>query len=297
MTTVTTRRSRQRTTAPARAPRRRLSPQALVTRVVISAVLAVMAIGVVYPLLWMLFSALKTNAQLFGNTWSLPAHPNWQNYVTAFQQGIVDYFLNSVIVTVVSVVGVVLIGACAAYALTRLRIPFAQPITLALLGGLMLAPIVALVPLFQLLQTLGLYNTRWALIILYIAYRLAFTTFLIRAYMTTLPREVDEAAQIDGANQWQTFTRVVLPMCRPVLVSAALLQALFAWNEFPFALTFINDSNLKTLPVGLLELQGALTTNWPVLFAGLAIASVPMILVFLAGQRHFIRGLAEGFGK
>lgn len=89
----------------------------------------------------------------------------------------------------------------------------------------------------------------------------------------------------------------MIPICRPVLVSAALLQALFAWNEFPFALTFINDSNLKTLPVGLLELQGALTTNWPVLFAGLAIASIPMILVFIAGQRHFIRGLAEGFGK
>jgi raffinose/stachyose/melibiose transport system permease protein len=294
MTTLVTRRSGAH--APVR-QRRRLRVGPLALRVAISIVLAVMAIGVVYPLLWMLFSALKTNAELFGNTWSLPTHPNWQNYVTALNQGIVDYFTNSVLVTVASVVGVVFIGACAAYALTRLRIPFAQPITLALLGGLMLAPIVALVPLFQLLQTLGLYNTRWALIILYIAYRLSFTTFLIRAYMTTLPHEVEEAAQIDGANQWQIFTQIVIPICRPVLVSAALLQALFAWNEFPFALTFINDSGLKTLPVGLLELQGALTTNWPVLFAGLAIASVPMILIFIAGQRHFIRGLAEGFGK
>lgn len=129
MTTAVTRRSREHIAHPMRPQRRPLRAGQLALRVVLSIVFAVLALGVIYPLLWMLFSALKTNAQLFGNTWSLPTNPNWQNYVTALNQGIVDYFLNSVIVTVASVVGVVFISACAAYALTRLRIPFAQPIT------------------------------------------------------------------------------------------------------------------------------------------------------------------------
>jgi raffinose/stachyose/melibiose transport system permease protein len=102
---------------------------------------------------------------------------------------------------------------------------------------------------------------------------------------------------VDGAANWQIFWRVVLPMSRPVLVSAALLQTIFAWNEFPFALVFINSSNLKTLPVGLLDMQSRLLTNWPVMFAALTLAALPMIIAFLIGQRQFIRGLAEGFGK
>jgi raffinose/stachyose/melibiose transport system permease protein len=124
-----------------------------------------------------------------------------------------------------------------------------------------------------------------------------FTTFLIRAYMIDLPREIDEAAKMDGAGHAQIFWRIVLPMCRPILVSAALLQALFAWNEFVFALAFISDDALKTLPVGLMSMQSRLTTDWPVVFAALSIAAAPMILLFLVGQRQFLRGLTEGVGK
>lgn len=116
-------------------------------------------------------------------------------------------------------------------------------------------------------------------------------------YMIDLPREVDEAATVDGASRTQTFWRIILPMCRPILVSAALLQALFAWNEFVFALVFISSDSLKTLPVGLVSMQSRLLTDWPVVFAGLTIAALPMILLFLIGQRQFLRGLTEGVGK
>ena len=102
---------------------------------------------------------------------------------------------------------------------------------------------------------------------------------------------------MDGASRWQIFWLVVMPLSRPIIVSAALLQALFAWNEFVFALVFINSGDLKTLPVGLLAMQGRVLSDWPVLFAALTMASIPMILLFLAGQRQFIRGLAEGIGK
>jgi raffinose/stachyose/melibiose transport system permease protein len=259
--------------------------------------LTLMALGVIYPLIWMALNGFKTNAELFGSAWGLPGQFRWSNFATAWTQGVVRYLFNSVLVTVVSIVGVVIISAWAAYGLTRLRLPLAGPVTMIILGGLMLAPTVALVPLFQLLRSLRLYDTYAGLIILYIAFRIPFTLFLIRAYMFGLPHEVEEAARVDGASNWQIFWRVVFPMSRPVLVSAALLQAIFAWNEFPFALVFINNPNLKTLPVGLLDMQSRLLTNWPVMFAALTLAALPMIIAFLVGQRQFIRGLAEGFGK
>ncbi|MDT5111901.1 MAG: raffinose/stachyose/melibiose transport system permease protein, partial [Mycobacterium sp.] len=140
-------------------------------------------------------------------------------------------------------------------------------------------------------------NSYWALIVLYTAFRIPFTTFLIRAYMVDLPPDVDEAAIIDGATRGQIFWRIIFPMCRPIVVSAALLQALFAWNEFVFALVFISSGDLKTLPVGLVDMQSRLLTNWPVQFAGLTMAALPMIVLFLIGQRQFLRGLTDGIGK
>ncbi len=266
-------------------------------RVIAYIVLTLLVVMIVYPMAWAVLNGFKTNLELFSNPWGLPASWHWDNFVTAWNLGVVRYLMNSVIVTVASTVAVILFSAMSAYALTRRKIPFANAITVMLLGGMMLAPAVALVPLFRLLQALHIFNTYWALIILYTAFRIPFTVFLIRAYMITLSKEMEDAAIVDGANTWQIFWLVIMPLSRPIIVSAALLHALFAWNEFAFALVFINSNDLKTLPVGLLQMQGRVLSDWPVLFAALVIASIPMILLFLAGQRQFIRGLSEGFGK
>lgn len=260
-------------------------------------VLTVLVVAIVYPLVWMALNGFKTNAELFGDPWGLPSAWGVDNFVKAWDLGVVRYLLNSVIVTGASVLTTIFFSAMAAYALARHRIPLAGPITVLLLGGMMLAPTVALIPLFRLLQALGIFDTYWALIVLYTAFRIPFTVFLIRAYMVTLSKEMEEAAIVDGASRWQVFWLVIMPLSRPIIVSAALLQALFSWNEFVFALVFINDTDLKTLPVGLLAMQGRVLSDWPVLFAALTMASIPMIVLFLAGQRQFIRGLAEGFGK
>jgi ABC-type glycerol-3-phosphate transport system permease component len=259
--------------------------------------LLVLAASIIAPLIWMVLSGFKNNAELFGSAWGLPSQLRWSNWVDAWNLGVVNYLFNSTVVTAASIAGVVVVSAWAAYALVRLRIPMGTPITLFILGGMMLAPAVALIPLFKLMEAIGLYNTLFALIVLYIAYRIPFTTFLIRAYMVTMSKEIEDAAYVDGASRWQIFWYVVFPLSRPILISAALLQALFAWNEFPFALVMINNSNLKTLPVGLLDMYSRLLTNYPVMFAGMTIASIPMIVLFMIGQRQFIRGLAEGFGK
>jgi raffinose/stachyose/melibiose transport system permease protein len=270
---------------------------AAVARVVAYVVLAVLVVAILYPMAWSIMNGFKSNLEIFGNPWGLPSSLRWENYQRAWDLGVVRYLLNSVIVSGASVVTVILFSSMAAYALTRYRIPFAAVITGFILGGMMLAPAVALIPLFRLLQAIGIFNTYWALIVLYTAFRIPFTVFLIRAYMITLSREMEDAAIVDGASTWQIFWLVVMPLSRPIIVSAALLQALFAWNEFAFALVFINDTDLKTLPVGLLQMQGRVLSDWPVLFAALVIASIPMIVVFLLGQRQFIRGLSEGFGK
>jgi raffinose/stachyose/melibiose transport system permease protein len=285
----------------ARAPLGHRSPLAMVLGVIgkvfVWGLLAGLVVAILYPLLWMVLSGFKTNQEVFGDPFGLPGALRWENYGTAWQQGVFRYFGNSVIVTAVSVVTTTMVSAWAAYGLTRLALPLNQGMLLLILGGLMLAPTVALVPLFRLLQTLQLFNTYWALIILYTAFRVPFTTFLIRAYMIDLPMELDEAAKMDGATTGQIFWKIILPMCRPILVSAALLQALFAWNEFVFALAFISDDSLKTLPVGLMSMQSRLTTDWPVVFAALSMAAAPMIILFLIGQRQFLRGLTEGVGK
>ncbi|MEV0979367.1 carbohydrate ABC transporter permease [Streptomyces sp. NPDC049915] len=295
--TLTLDRSRTPATAAAPPARRARTAGTAALRVLAHATLAGLAIAVLYPLLWMAVSGLKSNGEIFSDPWGLPAHPHWGTYADAWHQGVLGYLLNSLLVTSASVLAVVLVSAWAAYGLTRLDIPCSQPALLLVLGAMMLSPTVAIVPLSQLLQALHIYDTYWALIVLYTAFKVPFTTFLIRAYLLGQPVEVEEAAFIDGAGRWQTFWRVVVPMARPILVSAAVLQSLFAWNEYAFALVFITDDRLKTLPVGLADMAGRLNSDWPVLFAGLAIAALPMIVVFLIGQRHFVRGLSAGIGK
>ena len=266
-------------------------------RMLVYVVLAVLLVAVLYPLFWMVMTGFKTNQELFGDSWSLPSQLRWENFEDAWNQGVVRYLLNSFIVTAASVFTTVSISALAAYGLTRLRIPLSTPIGLAILGGMMLSPTVALIPLFRLTQALGIFDTYWVLIILYTAFRIPFTVFLIRAYMVTISHEIEDAAIVDGASRLQIFLTVILPLSRPIIVSAALLHALFAWNEFMFALVVINNQDLNTLPVGLLDLQSRFLTNYPVMFAALTMAALPMIIVFIVGQRQFIRGLAEGYGK
>jgi raffinose/stachyose/melibiose transport system permease protein len=259
--------------------------------------LGALVIAVLYPLLWMVFSSFKDNREVFDSPWGMPGELRWGNFAKAGDAGVVRYFTNSVIVTSASIITTVLVSAWAAYGLVRQRIVGGGIVLGLLLGGLMLAPTVALIPLFGLLQNLRIFDTYWALIVLYTAFRIPFTTFLIRAYMIDLSPEVDEAAKLDGCTPAQTFWRIILPMSRPILVSAALLQALFAWNEFVFALVFVSSGDLKTLPVGLMDMQSRLLTDWPVQFAGLTMAAIPMIVLFLIGQRQFLQGLTDGIGK
>jgi len=261
------------------------------------ALLVALAVVVLYPLLWMVTNALKTNAELFGDPFALPTQWLWQNFAKAWTQGVGDFVLTSVSLTVLATLITELISAWAAYGLTRVNIPLNRTFTVIVLAGLMLAPTVALIPLVKLFQAWGLYDTFFGLLILYTAFRIPFTVFLMRAYMLDLPREVDEAASIDGASRAATFWRIILPMSMPIVATTIVLNVLQNWNEYLFAMIFTSGTGVQTLPVGLADMMSKNGTQYPVVFAGMVMAALPMVILFFVCQRYFVRGLAGGVGK
>ena len=158
----------------------------------------------------------------------------------------------------------------------------------------MLAPTVALIPLFGLLQQLHIYDSYWALVVLYTAFRIPFTTFLIRAYMIDIPSEVDEAAKLDGCTPTQAFWQIILPMCRPILVSAALLQALFAWNEFVFAIFLTSSDSVRSAPPAIAGLIGDTTVDWGLVDASSVVFALPVLIFAYLVRKHLVAGVTLG---
>jgi raffinose/stachyose/melibiose transport system permease protein len=252
------------------------------------------SIAIIYPLLWLAMNGLKSNSEFFLDTWGLPKEPIWGNYIAAWDAGVGQFFFNSLFVTVVSVGFVVLLGSMAAYGLSRFKFKGVNILLVIILSGLMLAPQVSLISLYKMLQIMGLYNTYWALILPYVAFQLPFAIFLMRSYFISIPKELEESAIIDGCNTWKVYLHIILPMGKPIIIAAALLATMNVWNEFAFALVFIEDSALRTIPVGLMNLRSQLNTNFGVQLAGLAISAIPMIIIFMVFQKSFVRGLSEG---
>ncbi|MEW9052247.1 MAG: carbohydrate ABC transporter permease [Neobacillus sp.] len=255
------------------------------------------AVVIIYPILWLGLSGLKSNADFFLNTWSLPEEWLWANYRAAWDAGIGQFFLNSVFITTVSVVIVLLLGSMAAFGLSRFQFKGQNILLVIILSGLMLAPQVSLIPLYKLLQAIGLYNTYWALILPYVAFQLPFSIFLMRSYFLSIPKELEESAIIDGCNIWKVYRHIIVPMGKPIIASCALLTGMNVWNEFMFALVFVEDSALRTIPVGLMNLRSQLNTNFGIQLAGLAISALPMIIAYIVFQKQFVRGLSAGSVK
>ncbi len=252
---------------------------------------------IAYPLLWMVMSSFKSTEEIFTNSWSLPETWLVENYVAAWESGISSYFLNSVIVTGLSCILTVFVSALGAYGLSRFEFKGKTFILVICLGGLMLSPQVSLIPLYNIIQKLGLYNTHWALILPYVAYRIPLTILLIRAYFLSIPKELEEAARLDGCTSIGILFRIFIPMSVPILLTTTILTAYYTWNEFMFAIIFIDDDSLRTIPAGLMQFRDALQTDWGVLLAGLTISAAPIVILFLFMQKYFIRGIASGSVK
>lgn len=252
---------------------------------------------IVLPVLWLILNSLKTNQEMFRNSIALPASPKFSNWVNAWNKGLYNYFLSSLITSTMSLCGILVLSSLLAYGLTRLNLPGSGVLFVIVLGGMALSEQVALVPLFKMIQGLGLYNTRWAVVLPYVAFRIPFTMFLLRSYFLGIPKELEEAAILDGATTLQIFTRIIIPISRPVLASAAIVNLNFVWNEFLFANIFLEDRKLMTIPLGLMTFQGDLKSDYVTMLAGILIASLPMIIMYLCMQKQFVRGLTSGAVK
>ena len=258
------------------------------------ALLGVLAVGTIYPLIWLVLNSLKQSDEMFDNSWALPKLWHWGNYPKAWAFGLGHFMANSVLVTFVSVAAIVLLSALAAYTLVTVRFRGRGVLHALILGGLIVPPEVSLFPLFKIMLVLGIYNTYFAMILPDIAYGLPFTVLLLRAYMIVIPAEMAEAARIDGASMLRCFWSVYLPLARPAIAAAALVQGMRVWNEFVFALTFVEHDSLRPLTVGLTTFGDSLHTDWPVLMSGLVISILPVLAAFLLMQRQFMGGLTAG---
>ena len=257
------------------------------------------ALGVsLAPGLYMVSLSLMDNPQLFsGRLVPWPAHP--ENYPRAWvASNIGRLYWNSIYVSTVSMVLTVALSALAGYGLAR--IPFAGRglVYGIVLVGLTIPLQIALIPLFINLRTLGLINTPFALIGPYTAFGLAFATYVMMGFFRGLPRELEEAARLDGAGEFRIFARVMLPLTRPALATVAIFVFLQNWNEFLFALTFITEGRMRTLPTGIYALLSSeFYGNYPILAASLVLFSVPVLVLYFLLQQQFIEGLTAGAVK
>lgn len=272
-------------------------PLYILNKTWINAIFWILMLLIIYPLFWMIMNSLKTSTELFVNSFALPEKPLFQNYLDAWNMGFADFFFNSILVTVSSVAVTVLLSAFCAYALARLDIKFKNLILYLIIGGLLLSPQSALISLYKIFDALNIYNTYFAMIVPYIAFRIPFAVFLMYGYFKDFPGDLEDAARIDGCSTLKIFLKIVMPISKPIIAATAIVSSIFTWNEFIFALVFIESEELVTIPVGLSRFRDALQTNWTGMMAGIILASLPMIIAFIFMSKSFIRGLTAGSVK
>ncbi|MFB6836672.1 carbohydrate ABC transporter permease [Streptomyces sp. NPDC056361] len=262
--------------------------------------LIVWAIMVVMPLLWAVMTSFKTDRAIFTSPWSLPDKLHFENWSRAWTEAHMgDYFLNTVLVVAGSLVGTLLLGSMAAYVLARFDFPGNRFIYFLFIGGMSFPIILALVPLFYVMQNMALLNTLHGLILVYIAYSLPFTVFFLTAFFRTLPTSVAEAAFVDGASHTRTFFQVMLPMAKPGLISVGIFNFLGQWNQYLLPTVLNTEPEKKVLSQGLVQLavsQGY-KGDWSGLFAGLVMAMLPVLAAYIVFQRQVVAGLTAGAVK
>jgi raffinose/stachyose/melibiose transport system permease protein len=266
----------------------------LATKGATSIALTVLALYAVGPLAVLVFNAFKTNVDIAGNPLGPPLPPTFDNIARAWELGnFATTLRNSAILAIGTAVGVCVVSYLTAFALARL-LPRPAPLVLYLFVGTAVPAQLFIIPVFFLWTRLQLNNSLFGLMLIYWALFTPFGTLLLRAFLVTLPQEIDDAARIDGAGEWAVLSRVVLPLAQPGLLVVALTTGLFAWNEFFFATTLIDDETWKPISTSLLAFQGQFSRDWGLTSAGCLFMIGPVLVLFLILQRRFITGLTAG---
>jgi raffinose/stachyose/melibiose transport system permease protein len=269
--------------------RRRMN---LLPNYVVITLLLIFALG---PLLILFFNSLKSPADAGANPLGFPRQFIWENYPKAWEMGnFVHTLPNSIILVAGTVMGVIIFGGMAAYSIAKLKLPGADYLTLFLLVSSSLPVQLFLVPLFFLWRNLGLVNNLFGMIIIYIATNSPFAIFLLRSYMVQIPADFEDAARVDGADELQVFSNVVVPLAWPAFLTVGLVVGLNVWNEFLLATVFLTNQDLYTVVTSYYNFASAYGRDWGLTSAASVMMMMPLMILFLLLQRQFIEGLTQG---
>jgi trehalose/maltose transport system permease protein len=275
------------------------SARRLIGRIAFYLLMVVIILYTVFPFYWAIVSSLRPGSELVSTT-LIPQKPAWENYVAVFsEQPFGRNILNSLFVAVSTVVLSLVLAVAAAYALGRIQFGGRRLLLFTILGVSMFPQIAVLSGMFELVRALGLYNNLLALTLSYMIFTLPFTVWVLTTFMRELPREIEEAAIVDGAKPFTIVTKVFMPLLGPALATTGLLAFIAAWNEFLFALTFTLSSEMRTVPVAIALISGASAYElpWGNIMAASVIVTVPLIVLVLIFQRQIVSGLTAGAVK
>lgn len=269
--------------------------------------LSIYGLFVIYPMFWLVSTSLKDSWGIFKSPWSLPAVPQWHNYSNAMVKGALAHKIwNSIVVDSIALVLILLFSAMAAYVLARFRFRGNRALFAMFLSGMTIPVFLAVVPLFILMGSLHipfvnvpLLGTRTGLVLVYVAFSLSFTIFVLTGFFRSLPWELAEAAVIDGCTPSQVFWKIMLPLAKPGMATAGIFVFIGLWNEYPLALVLLSDEGRHTLPLGIanLTMTQKYAADWGALFAGLTIGVVPTLILYVLFQRQIQAGLTAGAVK
>ena len=264
--------------------------------VVLWVALIMIAIVWIAPFVFIVFTSLKANSTVMGSSaLAPPTSLEWRNFAGAWARGhFSTTVFNSAIITTIKVPLGLLISAMAAYALSRIRLPAGRAIFLLVLFGTMLPFQVMLAPLFTLVNSFGLINTKVGIILPYLAFGVPYQVFILHGFFSEVPKELSEAALVDGASHFTIFRRIFLPISLPVLAALLILDFVATWNEFAMALVILQDNSTWTLPLGLMSFQSQFQSDYGQLNAAIVMTVLPATIVYLIFQRYFVSGLTSG---
>lgn len=260
--------------------------------------LIVFTVMCLYPILWLFLASFKTNQELYVNSWGLPESWSFVNYVTAIVGGrILEYFLNSVIISVSAVVVTVLLSTMASYAISRMHWKLSELTYNIFLLGMMIPVYAMIIPLFSIFKALGLINNHLSVIIPQIAVGFPMAIFIICGFMKSVPRDLEEAAIIDGCTIFDCFARIILPISKSSIVTVAVVQFINVWNDLLLPRIFLTDASKMTLPVGLTNFQARYSTDYVSMIAAVIITIVPSIIVYILLHKNIMEGMIAGAVK
>jgi raffinose/stachyose/melibiose transport system permease protein len=262
-------------------------------------VLGVIAIIQISPLVWLFLFSLKTNQEVFGKSpFALPEEPQWGNYVKAWTTGHIDvYFFNSVLYTVVAVVLTVILASFVTFAITRMQWKLSGFVLGLFMAGYMIPLHSTLIPLFNFFKTANLIDNPVSVILSYVAFNLPITIMILTGFYKVLPKEIEEAAVMDGCSIHRIFFQITLPMTVPVLSTTIIINMIYNWNEFVFVNTFLSSDKWKTITVGVNNFVGQYLTDWGAIGATLMISIIPVLIAYFLLSDRIVEGIAAGSVK